>query len=278
MPTLSNQPKTEQAANARDIRLAVSGLKAGYGERVILESVDMTVAAGEIRIVLGGSGCGKSTLLKNAIGIERPMAGTIEVLGEAIDWSQGRPGLGMFSKVGVLFQGGALLSSLTVAENVAMPLRLHHPELPDTVIDDLVTMKLEQVRMAHAHHRSPNELSGGMRKRAALARALVLDPSLLFCDEPSAGLDPVTSRGLDDLLLELREALGLALVVVTHELDSIRTLCDRLTFLAGGHVIFDGSLDEAEASGPREVQDFLSRKPLSEAAAGPRLAIRREDN
>lgn len=267
------QPQQNQA---KDIRLKVNNLKAGYGDRVILESVDMSVAAGEIHIVLGGSGCGKSTLLKNAIGIERPMGGSIEVLGEAIDWSQGRPGLSMFSKVGVLFQGGALLSALTVAENVALPLRLHQPDLPDDVVNDLVTMKLEQVRMGHAFHRLPNELSGGMRKRAALARALALDPSLLFCDEPSAGLDPITSRGLDDLLLELRQALGLALVVVTHELDSIRTLCDNLTFLAGGKVIFDGPLAEAEANGPQEVRDFLSRKPLSEAAAAPRLSIRRE--
>jgi phospholipid/cholesterol/gamma-HCH transport system ATP-binding protein len=257
-------------------RLVVKGLRAGYGDLVILQQVDMAVPAGEIRIVLGGSGCGKSTLLKNIIGIERPLAGSIEVLGQPIDWSHGRPGLEMFSHVGVLFQGGALLSSITVAENVAMPLRLHHPELPESVVVDLVTMKLEQVRMEHAYHRMPNELSGGMKKRAALARALVLDPQLLFCDEPSAGLDPITSRGLDDLLLELRERLGLAMVVVTHELDSIRTLCDRMTFLSGGKVLFEGSLAAAESQGPTDVRDFLARLSPSAQKQTPRLSIRME--
>lgn len=268
---------TALAKNEGDgARLQVTGLRAGYGDRVILNGVDLTVAAGEIRIVLGGSGCGKSTLLKNVIGIEQPMAGEIQVLGEKLDWSHGRPGLEMFRQVGVLFQGGALISSLTVAENVALPLKLHHPDLPASVVADLVTMKLEQVRMAEAYHRQPNELSGGMRKRAALARALVLDPALLFCDEPSAGLDPVTSRSLDDLLLELREALGLSLVVVTHELDSIRALCDRMTFLSGGKAIFEGTLSDAENHGPQEVRDFLSRKAPSEASKRPRLDLRLE--
>jgi phospholipid/cholesterol/gamma-HCH transport system ATP-binding protein len=267
---------TQSQSMRQEDRLVVKGLRAGYGDLVVLQSVDMAVPAGEIRIVLGGSGCGKSTLLKNIIGIEQPLAGTIEVLGTPIDWSHGRPGLEMFAHVGVLFQGGALLSSITVAENVAMPLRLHHPELPNSVVTDLVAMKLEQVQMAHAYHRMPNELSGGMRKRAALARALVLDPQLLFCDEPSAGLDPITSRGLDDLLLELRERLGLAMVVVTHELDSIRALCDRMTFLSGGKVSFEGSLSQAESQGPAEVRGFLARLSPSAESQTPRLAIRME--
>ncbi len=258
-------------------RLSIQGLRAGYGDLVVLDGVDMHVMGGEIRIVLGGSGCGKSTLLKNAIGIERPLAGQIEVLGVPVDWSRGRPGLEVFAHAGVLFQGGALLSSMTVAENVALPLRLHRPQLPESLVTDLVTMKLEQVRMSHAYHRMPNELSGGMRKRAALARALILDPALLFCDEPSAGLDPITSRELDELLLELRARLGLAMVVVTHELDSIRTLCDRMTFLARGKVLYEGSLVEAEAQGPQEVRDFLARQTGRSEEQRTRLHIRMEN-
>jgi len=253
-----NSSLTNQAASKP--RLVVKNLRAGYGRRVILEDVSLSVPSGEIRIVLGGSGCGKSTLLKNAIAIEKPMGGEVEILGEKLDWSSGRPNMEIFRKVGVLFQGGALISSMTVAENVALPIQLANPKLQKSVIADLVKMKLDQVRMGQAYHLQPNELSGGMRKRVALARSIAMDPELLFCDEPSAGLDPVTSRGLDDLLLELRESLGLSLVIVTHELDSIRTLCDKMTFLSGGKVIFDGGLEEAQSSGPDEVRSFLERK------------------
>jgi len=257
-------------------RLVVKGLVAGYGDVIVLKDIDLTIAEREIRIILGGSGCGKSTLMKNIIGIEQPRGGTIELLDQPIDWSQGRPGLEVFRKVGVLFQGGAMISSLTVAENVALPLDLHHPELPKTVVKDMVAMKLEQVGLGEAYHRMPDALSGGMRKRAALARTLILDPDLLFCDEPSAGLDPITSRGLDDLLLELRDALGISLMVVTHELDSIRALCDKMLFLSGGKVIFDGSLEDAEESGPEEVRDFLSRKAFSDSRKSARLTIKTE--
>ena len=259
-------------------KLKVDRLRAGYGGKVILEDVSLGVAPREIRIILGASGCGKSTLLKNVIGLERPLSGTIEMLGEKLDWSQGRPAIGQLRRIGVLFQGGALLSSLTVGENVALPLRIHNPGLPPAVIEELVRIKLAQVKLGQAYAKSPNELSGGMRKRAGLARAIVNDPELLFCDEPSAGLDPVTSRALDDLLLEMRESLGITMVVVTHELDSIRTLCDRMTFLSKGRVLFDGSLKEAERSGPQAVKDFLARKPAPEASAGRVAAFQMEDN
>ncbi len=259
------------------LKLTVDGLKAGYDGKVVLEDVSMRVAAGEIRIILGASGCGKSTLLKNIIGLERPLAGTIEILGSKVDWSQGRPSNDLMRRIGVLFQAGALLSSLTVGENVALPLRIHNPGLPMAVVDQLVRLKLEQVKMGHAYDKLPSELSGGMRKRAGLARSLVTDPELLFCDEPSAGLDPVTSRGLDDLLLELRESLGITMVVVTHELDSIRTLCDRMTFLSQGKVVFDGGLDQAEANGPQEVKDFLARKPEESKHTGRTVAFNLED-
>lgn len=251
----------------------VEKLRAGYGGHVVLDGVSLEAAPGEIRIVLGASGCGKSTLLKNVIGLEHPLAGEVTLLGERVDWSQGRPGNHLLRRIGVLFQGGALLSSLTVGENVALPLRIHQPDLPSDVVEDLVRMKLSQVKLDGAYAKLPNELSGGMRKRAGLARAIVADPELLFCDEPSAGLDPVTSRGLDDLLLEMREDLGITMIVVTHELPSIRALCDRMTFLSGGKVLFDGTLPEAEGAGPREVKDFLARKAETEQSTGRRAVF-----
>ncbi len=244
--------------------LRVAGLRTGYGKKTILDGIDMEVATGEIRIVLGGSGCGKSTLLRAVTGLERPWEGTIELLGKPLDWSEGQPSGETYENMGVLFQGGAMISSLTVEENVALPLRVRHPGLPGSVLRELANVKLRQVRLDGAGEKLPGELSGGMRKRAGLARALATDPALLFCDEPSAGLDPVTSRGLDDLLLELRETLGITMVVVTHELDSIRAIADRITFLSSGKVIFEGTLDEA-AEGPDEVRDFLERR-LPEAA------------
>jgi phospholipid/cholesterol/gamma-HCH transport system ATP-binding protein len=257
-------------------KLRVEGLKAGYGSRLILDGVSLAVAAREIRIILGASGCGKSTLLKNVIGLERPRGGTIELLGRKVDWSDGPAG-DFMRRIGVLFQGGALLSSLTVGENVALPLKVHNPDLPDDVVEDLVRMKLDEVKLGAAYDKLPGELSGGMRKRAGLARAIVTDPELLFCDEPSAGLDPVTSRALDDLLLELRESLGITMVVVTHELDSIRALCDKMTFLSKGKVLFDGTLPEAESRGPQETKDFLARKPQPEKRSGRKLAFTLED-
>jgi phospholipid/cholesterol/gamma-HCH transport system ATP-binding protein len=242
------------------IKLQVENLKAGYGGRIILHDVGMSVAAGEIRVILGASGCGKSTLLKNIIGLERPMAGKITLFDQAVDWFDGMSTTVLMRRMGVLFQGGALLSSLSVGENVSLPLRIHNPGLPKDIVEDIVHLKLSQVKMSGAYHKLPNELSGGMRKRAGLARAIVTDPELLFCDEPSAGLDPVTSRELDDLLLELKEKLGITMIVVTHELDSIRTISDKLTFLSKGHVIYDGTLEAVDATGPQEIRDFLARK------------------
>lgn len=261
----------------RTAKLKVDHLKAGYDGKVVLEDVSMDVRAGEIRIILGASGCGKSTLLKAIIGLDRPLGGDIFILGTKVDWAEGKPSNDLMKRMGVLFQAGALLSSLTVGENVALPLRIHNPGLPLEVVEELVRLKLEQVKLGHAYSKFPNELSGGMKKRAALARAIVTDPELLFCDEPSAGLDPVTSRGLDDLLLELRESLGITMVVVTHELDSIRRLCDRMTFLSHGKVTFDGTLADAEKSGPREVRDFLDRKPDAAKQTGRTVAFNLED-
>jgi phospholipid/cholesterol/gamma-HCH transport system ATP-binding protein len=256
-----------------DSPLRVQDLKVGYGSHTVLEGVDLTVAKGEIRVILGASGCGKSTLLRSVAGLEPPLAGTVELLGHTLDWSQGLPDDDIFEKIGVLFQGGALISSLTVEENIALPLRIHQQTLSAEEVRGRVRAKLGQVGLAGSEDKLPNELSGGMRKRAGLARALAADPELLFCDEPSAGLDPVTSRELDDLLLELRKTLGITMVVVSHELASIHALADKVTFLAGGKVIFDGTLTEGESNGPQEMRDFLERRSTRTESASAHPAL-----
>jgi len=241
--------------------LQVEHLKAGYGGHVVLQDVSFAMQNREIRVILGGSGCGKSTLLNNILGLERAMGGTLRLLGAELRAGQDPITRELRERTGVLFQNGALLSSMTVSQNVALPIRLHRPGLSEDVIDEMVASRLEKVHMLHAFHKFPGELSGGMRKRAALARAIALDPQLLFCDEPSAGLDPVTSRSLDELLLELRETLGLAIVVVTHELDSIRAIADKILFLHQGRVLFDGGLNEGLVCDVPEVLDFFARRP-----------------
>lgn len=232
-------------------------LVAAYGERVVLDGVNLDIRPREIITIIGGSGSGKTTLLKHFIGLERPRSGRIEVFGE--DWW----GLGEAEReaaqrrIGVLFQNGALLGSKTVGVNVGIPIE-QHTDLPDEVIRRVIKLKLRQVGLEYAIDRMPSELSGGMRKRAALARALALDPPLIFCDEPSAGLDPVTTLQLDRLLLDLRDNLGLTIVVVTHEIASIKRIADRITYLERGQMIFTGPLKEALTSDIPSVRSFFN--------------------
>ena len=219
-------------------------LTARYGERTILEGVSLDVHPGEVLVILGGSGCGKTTLLKSYIGLLKPSQGRVELFGQD-PWALEEPERDRIStRIGVLFQNGALLGSKTLATNVAIPLE-QHTNLPDAVIERVVKLKLKQVGLSGAEDKLPSELSGGMRKRAGMARALALDPELVFCDEPSAGLDPPTTHMLDKLLLDLRENLGITLVVVTHEVASIRRIADRIAFLEKGKLAFLGTLDEA---------------------------------
>ncbi len=243
--------------------LRVEGLVARYGERTILDGVDLVVARGEIRVVLGGSGSGKSTLLKHCIGLLEPAAGRVTVLGEPLPATAA-----LLRRVGVLFQYGALLGSITVGENVALPLR-EHTDLPETVMAEMVRMKLAAVELLHAEHLLPSELSGGMRKRAALARALALDPELLFCDEPSAGLDPLTSAELDELILRLRDRFGMAIIVVTHELASIERIADRALMLARGKALADGTLAEVKRGADPEIRAFFGRIAAGEVRGAP---------
>jgi len=237
--------------------IEVNGLRAEYGDKVILEDVSMDVRQGEIMVVVGGSGCGKSTLLKQIVGLLEPAAGTIRVLGKDLAGLGERELDVLHESMGMLFQNGALLGSATVEENVAIPLLLN-TSLPESVVKKIVLKKLDMVGLAAALHKLPTELSGGMQKRAALARALALDPLILLADEPSAGLDPVTLKSLDKLLLDLREMLGMSLVVVTHEVSSILRIADRITFLADGRVIFAGTKEEIAGTTERRVADFFA--------------------
>ena len=243
--------------------LVVRGLVARYGERTILDGVDLTVRRGEVRVILGGSGSGKSTLLKHCIGLLTPTAGDVRVLGEPLHDLEGAERVALLRRIGVLFQSGALLGSISVRENIALPLQ-EHTDLPDDVISELVSLKLEVVELSHAENLLPGELSGGMRKRAGLARAMALDPDLMFCDEPSAGLDPLTSAELDELILRLRDRFGMTIVVVTHELMSIERIADRVIMLSAGKAIADGTLAEVKGSDHPEIHAFFRRVAAGE--------------
>lgn len=234
----------------------IAGLGVAYGERKVLDGIDLQVEPGEVLVVLGGSGCGKSTLLKAIVGLVQPQAGRISLFGQEtthLDPEERKP---LLRRLGVMFQYGALLNSLTVAENVALPLEMHASLEPD-LREAIVRTRLELVGLGHAYDLLPSELSGGMRKRAALARAMVMDPEILFCDEPGAGLDPVTAAGIDHLLLILNRSLGTTLVVITHELLSIQRLDGRLLMLDRGQVVFTGRVDQALASDEPVVRDFF---------------------
>ncbi len=240
--------------------IEVRNLVAKYGDRTVLEDISTDIFPSEIRVVLGTSGCGKTTFLKNVIGLVKPYAGTVKMFGQLMGEIDSESTSKILKRIGITFQNGALLGSLTSGENVALPLKMH-TNLQDSVIEEIVQLKLAQVDLPNAAHLYPGELSGGMRKRVAMARALVLDPPLLFCDEPSAGLDPVTSNGLDDLLLKLRDSLGITIVVITHELLSIEKIADKIIFLQSGKLLFDGLLDDARTVEGGPVHDFFKRKP-----------------
>lgn len=236
--------------------IEVENLVARYGEKTVLDGVDLTVMPGEIRFILGGSGSGKTTLLKHVIGLIPPSEGTVRVLGTDLKDASEAQRESVLQRIGMLFQGSALLNALTLHENVALPLR-ECTDLPEPIIDEMVRMKLSLVELDDAGHLLPSEISGGMKKRAGLARAMALDPEILFCDEPGAGLDPTTAASLDALLSGLVTSFGMALVVVSHELASIQRLAQKAVMLDRGRVVADGTLEEVQAVNHPRVRAFF---------------------
>jgi phospholipid/cholesterol/gamma-HCH transport system ATP-binding protein len=238
----------------------VTGLVTQYGDRVILKNITLAIPRGMTTVILGGSGCGKSTLLKHLIGLLKPTSGKILINGSDIAVMNEEELNGVRRKMGILFQGAALLNSMTILDNVALPMR-EHTKLKDSTIGIMVRMKLDLVGLSGFEDFFPSQLSGGMKKRAGLARALALDPELLFFDEPSAGLDPVTAAGLDELIVKLKNVFKMTIVVVTHELPSVFTIADYVIMLDAGNVIFSGALDELKASEHPRIRMFLERQP-----------------
>ncbi|MEX2492616.1 MAG: ATP-binding cassette domain-containing protein [Nitrospirales bacterium] len=238
--------------------IQVTDLTTHYGSRKILNGISLTVNKGEIMVIMGGSGSGKSTLLRHLIGLEQPTSGNIKLLGHNIGAMTEQEMNQFYRKLGVAFQSGALFSSMTVGKNIMLPLQ-EHTKLDQKTMAIMVRLKLEVVNLAGFEDLMPSELSGGMLKRAAFARGVIMDPVLLFCDEPSAGLDPVVSASLDELILRLRDALDMTIVVVTHELESAFRIADRITVLDKGDILTIGTVDEVRASDNRRIQDLLTR-------------------
>ncbi len=252
-----------------DAHITVRGLTMAYGDFVIQRDLDFTIGRGDVFIIMGGSGCGKSTILKALVGLKAPAAGDVLYGGRSFWRSPPSEREAMLRNFGVLFQNGALWSSMTLAENVALPLR-RYTGLGAAAIREVCSVKLALVGLAGFEDFYPSEISGGMRKRAALARAIALDPEVLFFDEPSAGLDPITSKRLDDLILELRSSLGATVVIVTHELASIFAVADDSVFLdpETKTMLATGDPKELRDRCPvREVRNFLHRGSAPVGAA-----------
>ncbi len=252
----AREQKPEKVIEVRD-------LVAHYGERKILNGVSMDVYAGEIMVIIGGSGSGKSTLLRHVMALEPGTSGTVRILGRDPSALDAKEALALRKKIGVAFQGGALFSSMTVGENIMLPL-YEHTVLDRTTMQIMARLKLEIVGLAGFEDLMPAELSGGMVKRAAFARAIIMDPKILFCDEPSAGLDPVIAAALDDLLLRMREAMGMTIVVVTHELESAFRIADRITVLDHGSILLTGTTEELRETKSERIQNLLQRRTEEE--------------
>jgi phospholipid/cholesterol/gamma-HCH transport system ATP-binding protein len=224
----------------------------------VLHGIDFEVKHGETVVILGGSGSGKSTLLRTLVGLERPSSGEVVVKGFDLARATARELDSIRKKIGLSFQGGALIGSMTVGENIALPL-LEHSDLAPSTIEVMVRIKLEQVGLSGFERFNPSELSGGMKKRAAIARALAMDPEILFFDEPSAGLDPIMAAGIDDLIMNLKKAYSMTIMVVTHELASAFLIADRIILIDRGNILAMGGVKEIEGSTQPRVRQFLDR-------------------
>ncbi len=246
--------ESENIVEVRDLTVAYSG-------RLILDRVNFDIRRGEIFVIVGGSGCGKSTLLRQLIGLEKPTAGEVRIDGEDFIAARGRKRIEMLRKFGILFQSSGLFASMTLAENIAIVLE-QNKKIPKELYTDIIDLKLRAVGLGGFDAFMPAEISGGMKKRAALARAMALDPAILCFDEPSSGLDPVTSAALDKLIIELNRALGATMIVVTHDLASILTISDRIIMLdrSAKGIIAEGTPDELKNMKDNEaVYNFFNR-------------------
>ncbi len=248
--------------------ISLRELRVSYGDREILHGINFDVLRGETLVILGGSGSGKSTLLRTLVGLERPSSGEIWLKGKNLAAMSAEELDEIRKKIGMSFQGGALFGSMTVGENVALPLQ-EHTKLEESTIEIILRLKLDQVGLAGFEDYMPSQLSGGMKKRAAVARALAMDPEILFFDEPSAGLDPIIAAGVDQLILDLKQAFHMTIVVVTHELASAFLIADRMVLIDKGYVVDIGTTQEMRSSTHPRVRQFLDR--IAEPAVSQEL-------
>lgn len=251
----------------RESIIEVRDLENRFGDQVVHQGLDLTVRKGEILGVVGGSGTGKSVLMRSIIGLKTPDAGEVTVFGESMVGRDEEEAKHVRRRWGVLFQGGALFSTLTVAENIQVPIREFYPGISPALLDEIAAYKISMSGLSSdAGAKFPAELSGGMRKRAGIARALALDPELLFLDEPTAGLDPIGASAFDELIGELRDALGLTVFLITHDLDTLYAICDRVAVLADRKVVAIGTIPELLALDHQWIQSYF-RGPRGRAAA-----------
>lgn len=239
--------------------IVVKDLVRKFDGRTVLDGLNFSVKKGEILVIMGGSGCGKSTLLKHLIGSLRPTSGSIQMLGVDLATASEETLDEIRKQIGILFQSGALFNSMTLGENIALPLR-EHTQLSEDIIQIMVKMKLELVGLRDFEHLKPAQISGGMKKRIGLARAIALDPKIMFYDEPSAGLDPIASGMIDELMMDLNRKMGVTSIVVTHEMDSAFRIAQRMILLFKGRVVAEGTPDEIRASKDPLVQQFINGK------------------
>ena len=256
MPDLSLN--TEAPDSPQGPAISIRNLHVAYGEREILHGVSFDVPVGETVVILGGSGSGKSTLLRTLVGLEAPTSGEVIMRGKNLKSLSAEEWRELRRHIGISFQSGALFGSMTVGENVALPLH-EHTQLDPATIEIMVRLKLNEVGLNGYEDYMPAQLSGGMKKRAAVARAMAMDPEILFFDEPSAGLDPIIAAGIDQLLLKLKEAFGITIIVVTHELASAFLIADRMVLLDKGTIVANGTPTELQASSHPRVRQFLDR-------------------
>lgn len=257
------------AQSDRDVILEVRDLTVGFGSKIVLDNLNLDIYRGEILGFVGASGTGKSVLMRTVLRLLPHRSGTIKILGVDYDTADDQKRISLDTRLGVLFQHGALFSALTVKENIQLPMR-EYLQLPQSLMDELAYLKLELVGLPpDAADKYPSELSGGMIKRAALARALALDPDLVFLDEPTSGLDPIGAADFDALIAKLRDTLGLTVYMVTHDLDSLFSVCDRIAVLGEKKVLVEGTLDDMFACDDPWVQSYFRGKRARSVVTEP---------